>query len=103
MRLPELWDIDMAVRNARLYANRLYNTARNAYDYDNARDAERIASQGEAALRLLSSSWSEIKSMFAERDRAYDRYVTRDRECCSCHICAPCSYCTSKTEDEGDV
>lgn len=95
-----LYAIDAAVNNARRYANHLYNTARRADDYDRARDAERIAHEGEAELRKLSSAWGEIKALIADRNRAYDAYVTNVSECCSCHIIAPCSYCTSQP-DEG--
>lgn len=39
-------------------------------------------------------------------EHEYDRYAATgtlsdsDPDCCSCHISAPCSYCTRETEDE---
>ncbi|WP_458788947.1 hypothetical protein [Dyella jiangningensis] len=100
MDLPDLWPIEMAVQNARRYAKRLYNTAKRADDYDAAKDAERIATAGESELRKLSIAWNEIKSLKASRDRAYDEYVTNQHECCSCHISAPCSYCTRELDED---
>lgn len=101
MSLPSLYDLEAAVRNARRYAMHLHDTAKRADDYDRARESTRIAQQGEQAMRQLSSMWSEIKSLMAARDRAYDQYVTSRQECCSCHITAPCSYCTDQSEETG--
>ena len=37
----------------------------------------------------------------AEIDREYDRDRNEtDNQCCSCHINPPCSYCTSKNEED---
>lgn len=102
MNLPDLWSIDLAVRNARRYANHLYNNAKRADDYDYAKDADRVASAGERELRKLLEAWSEIKSLKASRERAYDEYVTNPPECCSCHISAPCSYCTREIDEDNN-
>ena len=97
--LPDLWPIECAVSNARRYANHLYNNARRADDYDAAKDAERVAAEGERALRMLSEQYSNLRSLKSAAERAYDEYVTNSRECCSCHISAPCDYCINKDHD----
>ncbi|GGA00199.1 hypothetical protein GCM10011408_21350 [Dyella caseinilytica] len=101
MSLPDLWPIQRAVDNARRYANHLYNNARRADDYDHAKDAERVASEGESALRKLSEQYSDLRSLKASSERAYDEYVANGRDCCSCHINAPCGYCTRQSDEEG--
>jgi len=71
-------------------------------------EAYRICSEREHALRAaereldrLSSVWPKAKALIAESERSYDRYVEREPESCSCHLSAPCRFCTSQS-DEGD-
>ena len=72
-------------------------------NYDRARDLDRIYSEAMAEQRALSDALPRLKALKAEADRAYDRYVTRGPECCSCHISAPCGYCTSQSDEELDA
>lgn len=71
---------------------------------DRYRDLQRIMKDAMAEYRLLSEAMPRLRELKKAADREYDRYVTRfeDREpeCCSCHISAPCSFCTHQTEDE---
>lgn len=100
MDMPDLYRIQDAVHNARRYANRLYNTAHGVDDYDNAREAERVAQMAEVEMRKLTDMWPEIKSMKSSAEHAYDAYVTYIPDCCSCHLVAPCGYCTREVDEE---
>lgn len=71
---------------------------------DRYRDLQRIMKDAMAEYRLLSEAMPRLRELKSAADREYDRYVTRfeDREpeCCSCHISAPCGFCTRETKDE---
>jgi hypothetical protein len=100
--LPDLGNIQQAIWAARRMAQRAYNTARSADDYDEARDLERVASAAESDMRKLSELYPDIRSMKRERDRAYDAYVLNRREPdkCTCHLSPPCSYCIEASKEE---
>jgi len=57
---------------------------------------ERDIRAGRTALAKLQEAWPRIKALAAEAERSYDLYVTRDRlaDACSCHLSAPCGFCT---------
>ncbi|MDM8352858.1 hypothetical protein [Brevundimonas diminuta] len=72
-------------------------------------EAYRICSERERALEgaareldRLSAVWPKARALIAESERSYDRYVERDREACSCHLSAPCSFCTSQSDEDDD-
>lgn len=66
---------------------------------DRYRDLQNIMRDAMAEYHALSEALPRLRSLKAAADREYDNYVTRERECCSCHISAPCGYCTRETED----
>ncbi len=72
-------------------------------------DASGYGYCGKCVAALRAKIWREMP----EDKKDYDRYfdpagsaeLDRDRnetdnQCCSCHINPPCSYCTSKSEDD---
>lgn len=67
---------------------------------DRYRDLQSIMREAMAEYRALSDALPRLRDLKAAADREYDSYVTRERECCSCQISAPCGYCTRETEDE---
>jgi hypothetical protein len=73
-------------------------------NYERARDLDVIRQRASAQYRPLQDAMPRFRSLSAEADRSYDRYVTRDREPdaegCSCHINPPCGYCTRETEED---
>ena len=69
-------------------------------NYDRAGDLDRIRRSAEAEYRQLSAALPRLTALGREADRAYDRYVTRQPDCCSCHLSAPCSFCTNQTGDD---
>ena len=100
-------DIDRAIRAGSAAVEALRTHQRSAEGYRICSDRERAIRDGEAALSKLSSQWDRIKSVMGATDREYDRYVTRGREDdepqgCSCHLSAPCSWCTSQTDEDDE-
>ena len=65
-------------------------------------DRERALKAAERELDRLSSVWPKAKALIAESERSYDRYVERASESCSCHLSAPCSFCTSQSDEDDD-
>lgn len=91
-------DIDRAIRAGSASLSALRTHIRGSEAYRLCDERERAIRDGEAALSKLSMEWDRIKSVMAATDRAYDRYVTDGRDDepqgCSCHLSAPCSWCT---------
>lgn len=78
-------------------------TAKTSAEWERVRDIKRTATDALAEYRILSEAMPRLRSLSAEANRSYDRYVTRYREDeggCSCHINPPCSYCTRETEEQ---
>lgn len=72
--------------------------------YERGRDMERSAAEAEAVLRKIDSLLPRLLDLKADADRAYDRFVTNYvPEGCSCHLSAPCSFCTSQPEEAEDT
>jgi hypothetical protein len=73
-------------------------------NYERARDLDRIRQQADAEYNRLSDAMPRLRSLKDEADRAYDRYVTREpsTDGCSCHLSAPCSYCTREVDEDDD-
>lgn len=69
-------------------------------NWERARDLDRAYRDASAELRALSDAMPRLRALKAQADWQYDRYVTREPECCSCHINPPCSFCTSQSEDD---
>lgn len=67
---------------------------------DRYRDLQRTMRDAMTEYQALSEALPRLRALKVAADREYDRYVTREPECCSCHISAPCGYCTRQTEDE---
>lgn len=63
------------------------------------RDLQRVIRNAMAEYRALSEALPRLRDLKAAADREYDRYVTRGPDGCSCHLSAPCGYCTRETED----
>jgi len=58
------------------------------------RDLNHIVKNAMAEYNALSAAMPRLRSLKADADRQYDDYVTREPDCCSCHINPPCGYCT---------
>ncbi len=86
-------ELDYALSALRRAANIMDNTNR----FDFAREFRMAARDAQKELDRLNSALPELMSLKRSADRAYDIRVTTEREpeCCSCHINAPCTYCTS--------
>lgn len=73
-------------------------------NYERARDLDRARQEAEREYRVLSEAMPRLRSLKAEADRQYDRYVTRmpddERQGCSCHINPPCGFCTREADEE---
>lgn len=103
-----LWPIFSAVSAAARMADRIsYDARPNSDAYQQAKNDAAVARQAESELAKLSANWSRIQSLLASSEREYDRYVTRgggyaddERTGCSCHLSAPCSYCTRDADAE---
>lgn len=63
-----------------------------------------IAKDAMSEYHEISKVWSDFQAFKRIKSDAYDQYVTRDREpkydSCSCHLSAPCSYCTRDADEE---
>lgn len=89
-----------AIHDARRGAE-LMKERRGIDAYERGRDMERSAAQAEAVMRKIDELLPRLLDLKADADRAYDRYVTSYvPDCCSCHISAPCSFCTSEPEED---
>jgi hypothetical protein len=68
------------------------------------RSTAKLAYEQDAAL---SKVMPDLRAYLRDKSRAYDAYVTRDREpdaeSCSCHINPPCGYCTRQGDDEEEA
>jgi len=105
--------IDSAVRAAARMADRVSYEARpNSDAYQQAKHDTHTAREAEKELAKLSRVWPRIQALLASADREYDRFVTRGRDYeddertgCSCHLSAPCSFCTrdADTDDESEA
>ena len=76
-------------------------------------DASGYGYCGDCTSKLRKKIWAGLSEKQRDYDRQFggsstkeleedynrDRYET-DNQCCSCHINPPCSYCTSKNEDD---
>ena len=69
-------------------------------NFERYRDLNRMMKLALVEYRQLSDALPRLRALKVEADRQYDRYVTRQPECCSCHISAPCGFCTR--EDAGE-
>ena len=67
---------------------------------DRYRELQDTIKRANAEYSALSTALPRLRDLKTAADRAYDAYVTREPECCSCHISAPCGWCTSQTDDE---
>lgn len=80
-----------------------YRAVRSA-DYDRARDLRRTAAEAMKDYSALSQNWDRIKALSYEAERAYDAHVTRppreDDGGCSCHLNAPCGWCTRQVDED---
>lgn len=65
-------------------------------NYDRAKEMRRVAGEAMRQYQAIADALPRLRALDAEASRQYDRYVTssREPEGCSCHLMAPCSYCT---------
>lgn len=70
-------------------------------------DASGYGYCGKCVAALRAKIWKNMSEERKNYDRHFDPKGSaeldnneRYSECCSCHINPPCSYCTSKNEDE---
>ena len=69
-------------------------------NFERYRDLKRDAKRAMVEYRQLSEALPRLRGLMAEADRQYDHYVTREPVCCSCHISAPCSFCTCEDTEQ---
>jgi hypothetical protein len=102
MTTANMNDIWSALRLAEQLAERnLWNaTGRN---YADAKNDSYCAKRGMEAYTALSRDLPRMRDLLKASEREYDRYVERDRESCSCHLSAPCSYCTRQCDEDEDA
>lgn len=99
--MSDLNDIYDALRVAERLAEFQYRHARHSDDYQEARDNAATARRGMAAYDRVASGMPRMQALEKAADDAYDRYVEDPSSWgCSCHISAPCSYCTREVADE---
>ena len=72
----------------------------NNTNYERARDLDRTRQEAEREYRLLADAMPRLRALKAEADKAYDKYVERGPDGCSCHINPPCSYCTREADED---
>lgn len=97
-----LQDIDDALSSGARAVDSLSSWVRGPDARDRVRAYADSITRGQAALRALYSTWPRAKALLEASAREYDAYVTRDPGDggCSCHLCAPCSFCTSDADEE---
>lgn len=97
-------DIGRAIRAGSAAVEALRTWVRGAEAYRICDERERAIQHGEAALTKLEREWSRIKSVVEATDRSYDLYVSRgaddEPQGCSCHLSAPCSWCTMQPDPD---
>lgn len=99
-----LWDIESALRDGHAANEALSTWTRGPDAHDRYRERRDCIERGLATLRRLNEVWPNAKALLAAEARAYDAYVTRDPEpCCSCHLSAPCGFCTSQPDEEAEA
>lgn len=98
--MSDLNDIWTAIRSLEAAAEKLYYSATNVEQRDRVRDFQFAAKRGMEAYNRLSSKLPRAMELLAASEREYDRYVTREPECCSCHINAPCGFCLAQSDEE---
>lgn len=99
-----LSDIDRGIRAGQAAVDALRTWVRGSEAHRICDERERSLRDAERALATLERVWPKAKALLSEAERAYDRYVTEDREPdgCSCHLSAPCSYCTMGADDDAE-
>lgn len=65
-------------------------------NYDRSKEMRRTAREAMLQYNAIAAALPRLRALESEASRQYDRYVTSEREPdgCSCHLMAPCSYCT---------
>lgn len=99
-----LSDIDRGIRAGQAAVDALRTWVKGSEAYRICDERERSLRDAERALATLARVWPKAKTLLGEAERAYDRYVTEDRELdgCSCHLSAPCRYCTMQSDDDAE-
>lgn|SRR3546814_661452 len=97
-RIDQIW---IAINELERAAESIsYIPGRN--NWERSRDMKRVASEAMAQYNALSAALPRLRDLNAAAEREYDRYATRmpEMDGCSCHLSAPCSYCTRDIKDE---
>lgn len=95
-----LSDIDRGIRAGLAAVESLRTWVKGAEAYRVCSEREQALKDAEKALDRLSAAWPRAQALIAEAATSYDNYVTREPECCSCHLSAPCSYCMSQSDED---
>lgn len=95
-----LSDIDYGIRAGLVAVESLRTWVKGVEAYRICDERERALRDAERAMNRLSAEWPKASALIEASKREYDRYVTREPESCSCHLSAPCSYCTSQPDED---
>jgi ABC-type transporter lipoprotein component MlaA len=100
-------NIYYAIEALKREAERASWNAQGVEQRDRARDMKRTADDASREYSALSAAMPRLRDLSAAADREYDRHVTRvpepEADCCSCHLSAPCSFCTREADEEADA
>lgn len=94
-----LSDIDYGIRAGLAAVESLRTWVKGVEAYRVCSERERALRDAEKAMERLSAVWPRAQALIASAAVEYDRYVTQEPESCSCHLSAPCSYCTSQSDE----
>ena len=94
-----LSEIEHGIRAGLAAVEALRTWVKGSEAYRICSERERALKDAERTLQRLSAVWPKAQALVADAERAYDRYVEREPESCSCHLSAPCGYCMSQTDD----
>lgn len=99
-----LSDIERGIRSGQSAVESLRTWVKGVESYRICDERERALRDAERAVAELYKVWPKAQALIAESERSYDRYVTRDYEPdgCSCHLSAPCSFCTMQADEDDD-
>lgn len=95
-----LSDIEYGIRAGLAAVEALRTWVKGVEAYRICDERERALREAERAMTALEKVWPKAKALIASSEREYDRYVTSEPQGCSCHLSAPCSFCTMQTDDE---
>lgn len=95
-----LSDIEYGIRAGLAAVESLRTWVKGSEAYRVCSERERALKDAERALDRLLAVWPRAQALIAVAETSYDSYVTREPENCSCHLSAPCGYCTNQDDED---